>query len=127
MGVAVEGVSNLTAGLALAIVLLAASGAVAHYLRSQGEGIASGIQLGTLSVSAYAFRNSTSYVVILYNYGNEPRENARVSYYALDGSMQYYNLSRVDPGAYIIIALPGKPVAYSDRGGVVFIRVVNEG
>lgn len=127
MGVAVRGVSNLTTGLALAIALLIAAGAAAYYLRSQGERVLSSIQFSAPSISAYAFRNSTNYIVVLYNYGNEFRENARISYYALDGSINYFNLSRIDPGAYIVITLPGRPIAYSDRGGVVFIKVVNEG
>lgn len=119
------GLSNLTAGLALAIVLLAAAGAVTYYLRYQGGRAVSSIQFSAPSISAYAFRNSTNYIVVLYNYGNEPRESARVSYYASNGSINYFNLSRIDPGVHIIITLPGRPIAYSDRGGVVFIKVVN--
>ncbi len=122
-----KGLSSLVTGLALAVLLLAAAGTVTYYLRSQEEWVASSTKFSAPSVSAYAFKNSTSYTVVIYNYGSEPRENAKVSYYALDGSIEHYNLLRVDPGECIVAELPGRPLAYIDGGGAVFIRVVNEG
>ena len=121
-----NGLSSLVTGLALTVLLLATAGAVTYYLHSQGERVAGGIKLSAPSISAYGFRNSTGYVVILYNYGSEPRENAKASYYSNDGSIEYRDVGRIDPGACVVIVLPGKPLAYIDGGGTVFIKVVNE-
>jgi hypothetical protein len=116
----VRGVSNLVAGLLLAIVTISVGAVVLWRLRESG---ALGEEPRATTVTAFAVRyNATHYMLVVYNYGYVAREGAKVV--RSDGHV--YNIGTIPPRSspitlYVPIYCGGSECTYtyidsSERG-----------
>jgi len=75
--VSLKGISNLAVGLLLAIVVASVSAIVLWRIRENSSLVVESTSAPTITVFAVKY-NTTHYMLVVYNYGYTPRENARI-------------------------------------------------
>jgi hypothetical protein len=120
-----RGLSNIVAGLAMALVIALVSSAVIPQLIERGINVERGVFCSYSSVSVFAFVTGSGYQVIAYNYGPKDVEKAYIIYNGSSG-LEVYDIGKIPSGSYSLISIYGMPLSYRDScGSSIELKVVN--